>query len=296
MLIVFAGLLTLLPPQNVYSVRAETEVLSGFRELIIPSPAPLPLNTTNVFPPDVSAEGVLVIDIPSDTVLFAKNPDVKYLPASTTKIMTALVALEDYKLEDEVTINTVISEGQKMGLIKDEVMTVENLLYGTLVHSANDAAFTLAEHHEGGVEAFVGRMNQKAENLHLTKTHFTNPIGFDDPNHYTTPRDLATLATVALGNPTFTKIVGIPQITIADTTYTHFHSLRNVNELLGKIPGIYGIKTGWTENSGQSLVTVVTRNGRKVLMVILKSEDRFGETEALLNWVLTNFEWKEFTS
>lgn len=295
MLVVLASLLLLLPQQNIYSLRAETEVLAEFNEIPPPSPAPLPINFTNSSPPELSAEGVIILDINSNTIVFEKNPDTQFFPASTTKIMTALVSLEDYKLTDEVTVDTLITEGQKMDLIKGEVMSVENLLYGVLVHSANDAAFTLAEHHTGGVEEFVNRMNQKALELQLTKTHFTNPVGFDDPNHYTTAGDLAALANTALKNPVLAKMVGIAQITIADSSFTHFHYLKNVNELLGKVPGIYGIKTGWTEHAGQSLVSVVQRNGHKVLIVVLKSQDRFGETEELVNWVFANIEWKDFT-
>ena len=292
-LLYIACLFIFLPQQNLYSFRTETEVLAGFDELIAPTPAPLPVNKTGINVPPLTSEGIFIIDIPSNMTLLEKNPDIQFFPASTTKIMTALVALETYKLTDEVVINTVITEGQTMKLVKGEVITIENLLYGTLVHSANDAAYVLAQYYKGGIQAFLDRMNKKAQELHLTNTHFTNPIGFDDPNHFTTPRDLAHLAVTALQNPTFVKMVGIAQITVADTTFTHFHALKNVNELLGKVPGVYGVKTGWTQTAGQSLVSVIQRDNRKIATVVLKSNDRFGETEMLINWVFNNFVWQD---
>ena len=294
-LLVFAGLLSLLPPQNAYSIRAMTETFEPPKVLPAPTPAPVPVKINSILPPDITASGAAVIDVPSSVALYEKNPDQRLLPASTTKIMTALVALSDYKLNEEVKIKTAATEGQVMGLKSDEIITVENLLYGILVHSANDAAYALAEHHPQGIGGFTNQMNEMAGKLHLTNTHFVNPIGFDDPEQYTSARDLARLALYASKNETIVKIVGVPQITVSDTSFYHFHPLKNVNELLGKIPGVSGFKTGYTEAAGQSVVTTVQRNGRKVLIVVLGSKDRFGETENLLNWVFANHTWQELT-
>ena len=291
--VVLTFLLLLLPPQNLYALRAMSEVNPEAAELPPPKVAPYPVKTGNV-PLELTAEGIVVVDEDTNVKLFTKNPETRFFPASTTKIMTALITLEDYKLTDVVTVGNISTEGQMMNLVPGETMTVENLLYGILVHSANDAALALADHHIGGRERFIERMNEKAQTLHLTNTHFTNPIGLDDPNHYTTPEDLASLSLYSLKNPVISKIVGVPQITVADTLYQHFHVLKNVNELVGKIPGVAGLKTGWTENAGQSLVTTIMRNGRKVLIVLLKSQDRFSETETVLNWVFNNFVWQEF--
>ena len=294
-IMVVVALLLFLPEQNVYSFRAVTEEYVPKTELPFPTPAPFPLNATQTFSPAVTAEGITIVDVVSGVTLLEKNPDSRLFPASTTKIMTALVALSEYGLLDVVTVkNGPEVEGQKMGLLKGETITVENLLYGILVHSANDAAFALASHDPHGIEEFITKMNKKAVELHLTNTHFTNPAGFDDPSHYTTARDLIRLSLFALKNPEISKIVAIPQITVSDTTYVYFHTLKNVNELLGKIPGVSGFKTGFTEGAGQSLVTTVQRKGHTILIVILKSQDRFGETETLLNWVFGNFTWKEF--
>ena len=294
-IIILTILILLLPQQNVYLLRAYTETYAEKQTLLLPTPAPYPVNLHREEAPPISAYGTVIKDVASGVTLYEKNPEVRLFPASTTKIMTALVSLEDYHLEDPVTVKTVVTEGQVMGLTSGETLTVENLLYGTLVHSANDAAYALAEHHAGGVDGFIARMNEKAGQLHLTGTHFTNPIGFDNALHYTTPKDLANLSLVALKNQTLTKIVAVPQITISDTSYTHFHPLKNVNELLGKVPGVSGLKTGWTAIAGQALVTTVRRQDNEILITLLKSDDRFKDTEQLLNWVFANFEWKEFT-
>lgn len=258
-------------------------------------PAPYPINTTGVYPGyEISAEGVVVFDLESGVTLYGRNSEEVLSPASTTKIMTALVALEHYNLDDVVTVATVANSGQVMGLVPGEQITVENLLYGALIHSGNDAAWALAEHYNGGVEKFVEAMNEKAVALHLTHTHFTNPVGYDDPAHKMSAIDLTRLSAYALTNKTIAKIVAIPQITISDAQHTRFHSLTNVNALLGKIPGVAGIKTGWTEDAGENLVTLVERGGHRVITVVLKSLNRFNDTEQLINWVFANYTWQVF--
>lgn len=294
-LFILASFFLFLPPQNVYSLRAVTEKYSFHELLTAPLPAPMPISLNLLPPPELTAQGIMVVDTTSGVPLYEKNSTMRLFPASTTKIMTALVVLESYKLDDVVKVGVVVTEGQVMGLVSGETITVENLLYGMLIHSANDAAYALAEHYPGGVTAFVNRMNDTAKRFHLTDTHFANPIGYDDPNHYTTAKDLGRLSLVAGKNPTITKMVGVPQMTVADTTYVHFHPLRNVNQLVGRIPGVSGFKSGFTELAGQALVTTVQKNDHKVLIVLLKSADRFVETETLLNWVFANFMWREFT-
>lgn len=272
------------------------------------APAPYPVNKTGMYPGlEISATGAVVYDLVSGVTLFGRNTDVSLFPASTTKIMTALVSLEHYDLDEVVTVATVANSGAVMGLIPGEQITVENLLYGALVQSGNDAAWALAEYFPGarppslrsgasgqGVPAFVNAMNVKARELHLTNSHFTNPVGFDDPNHIMTAIDLTRLAAFALTNKTIAKIVAIPQITISDVSHTRFHPLTNVNTLLGKIPGVAGIKTGWTEEAGENLVTLVERNGHRIVIVVLKSQNRFSDTETLINWVFGNYDWQDF--
>lgn len=259
----------------------------------IPTPAPYPTNVTGVYPAgEVTAGGAVIEDVDSGVVLYQRNSYEPFAPASTTKILSALAALDAYDLDDVLTVKTLQNNGQTMKLVAGERMTVENLLYGTLIQSGNDAAWALAENYPGGVEAFVAAMNEKAKAIHLTGSHFTNPVGFDDSSHTMTPMDLVRLATVALSNKTIAKMVAIPQITVSDVTHTYFHNLTNVNQLLGKIPGVGGIKTGWTEEAGENLVTLVERGGHRVIIVVLKSQDRFSDTTKLIDWVFGSHRWE----
>jgi D-alanyl-D-alanine carboxypeptidase len=291
--LVFLLFLFLIPATNTYFYKPQT--LEGYaitHEAVLPTAPPVPVKSGRIDVPNLSAAGILVKDITSGVVLYAKNENAKLAPASTSKVMTAIVSLNHYKLDDILTVNTVITEGKVMGLVSGEKMTMENLLYGALVDSANDAAYALAENYPGGVSKFVTEMNRVALELGLTNTHFENPIGFDNEGQYTTAVELAKQAIVGLQNPEFTKIVGTKSITVADEDFQHFHELKNVNELLGKVPGVSGVKTGFTNEGGEILVSEVKKNGHRVLIVILKSEDRFGETQSLMKWVFDNFEWK----
>lgn len=296
-LLVLAWFLLLIPGQNVLNlVTAKDRLSLRTFPFTAPTPAPYPVNKTGIYPgPEISAAGLVVYDFDSGASIFTRNADVELSPASTTKIMTALVVLDNYQLDDVVTVQTVANSGQVMGLTPGEQITVENLLYGALIQSGNDAAWALAEHYPGGVDAFVAAMNAKAAAIHLTHSHFTNPVGYDDPTHKMTAGDLARLAAFALTNKTIAKMVAIPQITISDVTHSHFHALSNVNTLLGKIPGVGGIKTGWTEEAGENLVTLIERGGHRVIIVVLKSSDRFKETAALIDWVFRNYTWQTFS-
>lgn len=297
LLCIIAAFFVILPTQGV-QMTASTLIQNPFRQVpfAVPTPRPYPVPRTAIYPQmEVSARGIVILDPDSGATLYQRNADESLSPASTTKILTALVALDAYTLDDVVTVQTTANNGQVMGLVPGEQITVENLLYGALIHSGNDAAWALAEHYTGGVDAFVIAMNVKAQSLHLTSSHFTNPVGYDNPDHKMTATDLARLSAFALTNHTIAKIVAIPQITISDVTHTRFHALSNVNQLLGKIPGVGGIKTGWTEEAGENLVTLVTRNGHSVIIVVLKSADRFKDTSYLIDWVFSNFDWQTFT-
>lgn len=293
--VVFGLAFLIYPGQNIYMTGALPQVeVKKEIELKKPVAAPYPQRVVISEPGiEVSAQGVVILDVASGTFLYKRNESVYFAPASTTKIMTALVALDAYPLDEVVKVSMLVGDGQKMGLFLGETISVENLLYGLLIQSGNDAAYALAAHFPGGLEAFVAAMNSRANELNLKDTHFTNPAGFDDPNHRMSPIDLARLAKAALDSPVIRKMVAIPQITISDTTYSYYHKLTNVNELLGKIPGVGGIKTGWTAEAGENLVTLVERNGHKVILVVLHSKNRFADTEILINWVFGGHEWKK---
>lgn len=277
------------------SARSPIELIFHREPIPVPVPEPYPVNPLGSTPSgQLTAQAVIIRDVDSGVYLYKRNDNELLSPASTTKILTALVTLETFSPDDVITVNTVMNDGQVMGLVSGERITVENLLYGILIHSGNDAAYALAENYPGGVAAFVEAMNRKAKLLHLTRSTFANPVGYDDPGHKMSALDLAQLASVALNDKLISKMVAIPAITISDVTHTYFHNLKNVNQLLGKIPGVAGIKTGWTEQAGENLVTLVERNGRRVIFVVLRSQDRFGETSTLIDWVFSAFEWKEY--
>ena len=239
------------------------------------------------FVPFISANGAVIMDADSKTVLFAKNPQLRFSPASTTKIMTALTALEYFKPGDILTVKTATSDGVVLGLEKGEKMTFENLLYALLLPSANDAALAISENYPGGENAFVNKMNENAKKFNLFNTHYQDPAGLLDDGDYTTPVDLARLASQAIKNPEFAKIVSTKNKTITDISGYNVYSLNNLNKLLG-IDGVYGVKTGYTEEAGQVLVTSKLENGHTIILIVMSSEDRFFDTEKLLDLVSGN--------
>lgn len=251
-------------------------------------------NETTTYPL-ISAQSALIIDVDSKVVLFEKDADKLLLPASTTKIATALTAMDAYKNSDILTVGREISvDGQKMKLIYGEKIAAQDLLYGLLVYSANDAAEVLAANYVGGRSSFIEAMNRKAEDLSLENTHFANPSGLENSGqNISSARDLVRISDYAMQNPRFAEIVVTKSYQATSIDGKIKHNLVNINELLGKVDGILGIKTGWTENARENLVTEVERDGHKVIIVLLGSQDRFGETEELIDWIFENYEWKE---
>lgn len=251
---------------------------------------PIPILTENVGFPIVSAQAALAIDLTSGISLYEKNPDLALLPASTTKIVTALVSLDTYPLDSVLKVGSTRVEGQKMKLYVGEEMRAEDILYGLLVYSANDAAEALAANYPGGRDEFIAAMNTKAQELSMKNSRFINPTGLD--GNTATARDLLRVSEVAMRDPVFAKIVSTKEITVKDVTGKSVHSLRNINELLGVVPGVLGVKTGWTENARENLVTYLERDGHKIMIVVLGSQDRFGETKELIDWIFGNFKWE----
>lgn len=250
---------------------------------------PIPVVSQNAVPPLVSAQGVYLVDAQSLTPLYAKNEKLQFFPASTTKVITALVALDLYAPDDIITVKIASVEGQIMNLRNNERITVENLLYGMLVHSGNDAAMAIAN--SVGYDNFIDRMNMKAKELHMNNTTFKNPSGLDEMGQLTTPYDLTLAARELLKNPYLTKIVGTKEITISDVDYTIFHHLSNVNKLLGEIRGLGGLKTGYTEFAGENLISFYKHDGHDFILVVMKSEDRFTDTRTLVNWIVANVKY-----
>lgn len=238
--------------------------------------------------PEITAQAAIVMDDDSKAVLFAQKPHLRFSMASTTKIMTALIGLSYFKLDDVLTVKSVNVEGSVLGLKESEQMTFENLLYGMLLPSGNDAALTIADNYPGGEVEFVKKMNEKAKELRLYNTHFSDTNGLDDYEDYTTVLDLARLASMAIENKEFAKIVSTKKIDIADITGEHTYSIKNLNKLLG-ISGVDGIKTGFTDEAQGVLVTSTIKNGHRIIIVVMKSEDRFADTKTLLDLISGNF-------
>src|SRR3989344_931118 len=242
--------------------------------------------------PTISAQSTLAIDLDSGVSLYEKEADAKLLPASTTKIVTALVAMDYYPLDKVLTVGKIKIDGQKMHLAEGEEITIRDLLYGLLINSANDAAEILADNYKGGRASFIDEMNKKAKSLGLTNSIFTNPSGLDEEGLLTTARDLATIATFAMRNPFFKEIVSTREIVVTSIDGKGKHKLVNINKLLGEVDGVLGVKTGWTENASENLVTYIERDGKKIMIVTLGSQDRFGETKEIISWIFDNYTWQ----
>lgn len=236
--------------------------------------------------PNISAESAIVMDNDSKVVLFAKNPEFRFSTASTAKIMSALVALDKFGLTDILTVKEASSEGSFIGLKAGEKLTFENLLYAMLLPSANDAAETIAQNYPGGESAFVEKMNETARIFLLYNTHYADPAGLLDNQNYTTAFDLARLVSYALKNKTFAEVVSTKDKIIANTE-GDLYPIKNLNKLLG-VYGVNGVKTGSTIEAGEVLVTSKVEEGHTLIIVVMKSQDRFEDTEKLLKQVSGN--------
>ena len=226
----------------------------------------------------VSAQKAYVLDAVSGRVLYEKNPDEQSLIASTTKIMTALIVCEQCNVLDRMRIpkEAVGIEGSSMYLKEGEVLTLQELLYGLMLSSGNDAAVALAIYCGGTVEGFAGLMNDKARILGMKNTHFENPNGLDSPGHFSTARDLAILAAYAMENPIFYKTVSAKNVKVGERYLT------NHNKLLWRVEGADGVKTGFTKAAGRILVSSATRDGRRIIAVTINDPSDWNDHAALL--------------
>lgn len=248
--------------------------------------------SANIQPPNLSAVAAIAYDANFDKVLYQKNIDSKLAPASTTKIMTAIIASEHFNSGDLLTVPAAaIVGGSTMGLTPGEQLTFRSLLYGMMLNSGNDAAYTIAYNYPGGIEVFVQKMNERAKQLGAVNTNFTNPAGFDNPYHYSSAYDLLLIGKEALRNAKLGTVYSTKETSVTSVDKIHLHRLNNLNKLLD-IDGVIGIKTGTTEMSGESLVGLVERNNQTIITVMLNSKDRFGETKSLLDWIFENYIWK----
>ena len=248
-------------------------------------------------PKQLNSRRYAIYDRASGTCMYGKNENKQTAMASTTKIMTAIIVLENCKnLDEVVTISAKAAGtgGSRLGLKKDDKVTVNDLLFGLLMRSGNDAAVALANYTAGSAENFANMMNKKAQELGLVNTHFVTPHGLDNPNHYTTAYELAKLADYALKNDKFATIVKTKYVTIKINDQQK--ELKNTNELLlADVEGVYGVKTGFTGNAGRCLVTSVKRNNMDLIIVVLGADtrkDRAKDTLKLIDYAFKGFKMK----
>lgn len=243
--------------------------------------------------PKLNSRIAVAYDRRSGEIIWGKDENKRTAMASTTKIMTAIVTLENCDLTQTVTISpkSAGTGGSRLGLKTDDKITMNDLLYGLMLESGNDAAVAIAENVGGSVEGFAELMNEKARELKLENTHYVTPHGLDDPEHYTTAVELAKLTDYALENRTFAKIVNTKNYTITINGYPK--AISNTNELLGYLEGVNGVKTGFTNNAGRCLVTSINRNGFEIITVILQADTkkiRTADSIKLIEYVYKNYE------
>ena len=237
----------------------------------------------------VSAGKAVLMDGATGRVLYEKNAGERSLIASTTKIMTALVVCQQCNVLDRVRIpaEAVGIEGSSMYLQEGEVLTVQELLYGLMLRSGNDAAAALAIYCGGTIEGFAELMNDKARELGLKDTHFANPHGLDAPDHYSTAHDLAVLTRYAMADPIFARTVGTKTVTVGDRVLT------NHNKLLWQVEGAEGVKTGYTKAAGRILVSAASRDGRRIICVTINAPDDWNDHKTLLERGFSGYQVRE---
>jgi D-alanyl-D-alanine carboxypeptidase len=239
-----------------------------------------------LLPPDaIKARGALLVDGATGDVLYARNPHEELLPASTTKLMTALIVYEKVGMSGYVTIeHDDMAEPSNVPLVPGETISVDKLFHALLIESANDAAKALGRHVAGSDEAFVRMMNERAQALGCTNTHFYNSNGLPAPRgtHYTSCADLMRIFRAVIAYPELARILSTKEYVI--TTASGTHVLRNHNRLLGYYPGMGPAKTGWTEASRHTYAASVTQNGRTILLTLLDTDNKWRDAQILFNW------------
>lgn len=243
--------------------------------------------------PEVSALSIYAVDIDYGKVLYEKNSDTKLPPASTTKLMTALTALDIYDLTDTLYISDYCTavESQKVGYLAGELVTVNDLIHSLLISSSGDSACTLSSGWQSD-EDFVDQMNEKATELGMYNTSFTNPIGLDSDNgdHVSTAFDLHLLALRATQSDYIRNIVGTKEVALTSLS-GYSRDYKNTNDLLWNLPGTIGIKTGRTYAAGEVLIYQYSMEGKNIMIVVMGSLDRFTDTKLILEWILESYSW-----
>lgn len=277
-LLVLWNLTILIPPA---ALAQKDRISASQAHTILADGRPLPWRK-------VPAHSILLKELNSGRVLYEHEAGKRLSPASLTKIMSALVILEQGRLDDQVTVSKNAARAHKthLRLKPGQVFRLEDLLKAMLIVSANDACLAAVEHVGGDEDQFVTLMNAKAAALGLSDTHFSNACGFDGVDHYSTAEDLAQLSLTALEQPTFRQLVREEHSIIVPVNGYRPYVLHNTNRLLGRIPGVEGVKTGFTSKAGRCLIAKVSQNGSDLLLVILNSNRRWDTAKNLINFGL----------
>jgi len=244
--------------------------------------------------PQLGAKSSLSIDLETGKVLYEENSSSELPMASLTKLMTLLVILENHSLDEVVDIDPRATqvEPAKIFLLAHEKITVRDLVRSIVVKSANDSALALAYYDSGDLDTFVTKMNTRARQLGMLGTSFQNPIGFDDPQQYSTADDLAILARKVYKIPIVQNTAVLTKATVSSVDQKETHDLESTNELLNSYLKVFGLKTGTTDAAGQCLISIVeSPSGHKIMNIMLNSPSRFNEAKLLSQWIFDNYSW-----
>lgn len=280
--------------QNLQGNRATTSTHVA-ASLDILSVHPIPTKKPEYVSPIISATSSLAIDLSTNTVLYEKNIYEERPIASLSKLMTAVIIMEEGSEDDIVTVSGTAAStaGSTIWLSRGEKITVKNLLAAAMIPSANDAAVALAEYNAGTEKIFVEKMNAYAEKFGMTQTKFVNATGLDGETENTsTAYDLAILSRYALNNPLLRQYAGTKELTVTSVEGATTHKLENTNQLIGSYLDIKGLKTGYTIKAGECLIALkTTDNGNEIITIVLNADDRFKDTKLLLDWVIHAYNW-----
>jgi len=254
-----------------------------------------PKKDANMISPIINSRASIAMDDKTGTVLYEDNSHKRLAIASITKLMTILIVLEENDINDVATVskNAVSTSGTTMLLAEGEKITIKDLIYGSIINSANDAAIALAEYNAGDVKKFVEKMNEKALQLGLVNTHFSTPTGLDNPDNYSSAYDIATLARYVYQKQFIREGAETKELTVISSDGKYTHKLTSTNELLGnKFFNIKGLKTGSTDEAGECLVSIANNDkGDEIITVLLNSPARFTETKILVDWIFRAYTW-----
>jgi D-alanyl-D-alanine carboxypeptidase (penicillin-binding protein 5/6) len=257
--------------------------------------SPSPVRRPGTPDPNPTTDHVIVVDGSSGAILFQRNPYEPVAPASLTKIMTAILGIEYGNPSDHVKVDVDAhnyEDSTVMGLEPWFDVTLQDILYGLMLPSGNDAAEQIAHYVAGSNEPFVRLMNQKAAWLGLRATHFANPHGLDMPDHYSNPYDMVAMARYGMQYPIFQQLAAAKSYAIRSSNISY--AFENLNPLLWSYPGADGVKIGYTDNSGRSIVASATRNGHRVFASFMKSKAGLGpDASLLLDWAFDSFTWPD---